>query len=93
MTRVQANLAEMDRQLAGQKTCGRLEAEGGWYAILRVPATRSDEELAVELLSERDVYVHPGHFFDFAGEGYLVVSMIAREEEFAEGMRRILGAF
>jgi aspartate/methionine/tyrosine aminotransferase len=93
MTRVQANLAEMDRQLAGQKTCGRLEAEGGWYAILRVPATRSDEELAVELLSERDVYVHPGHFFDFAGEGYLVVSLIARAEDFAEGMRRILGAF
>jgi alanine-synthesizing transaminase len=93
MTRVQANLAAMDRQLAGQKTCGRLDVEGGWYAVLRVPATRSDEELAVELLSERDVYVHPGHFFDFAGEGYLVVSLIARAEDFAEGMRRILGAF
>jgi aspartate/methionine/tyrosine aminotransferase len=93
MGRVRRNLAELDRQLAGQKTCGRLEVEGGWYAVLRVPATRSDEEVAIELLTEKDVYVHPGHFFDFAGEGYLVVSLIAGEEEFAEGARRALSAF
>jgi aspartate/methionine/tyrosine aminotransferase len=91
--RVRRNLTELDRQLAGQKTCGRLEVEGGWYAVLRVPATRSDEEVAIELLTEKDVYVHPGHFFDFAGEGYLVVSLIAGEEEFAEGARRVLSAF
>jgi len=91
--RVRKNLSELDRQLAGQKTCGRLEVEGGWYAVLRVPVTRSDEEVAVELLTEKDVYVHPGHFFDFAAEGYLVVSLIAREKEFAEGVRRVLAAF
>jgi alanine-synthesizing transaminase len=93
MARVRKNLAELDRQLALQKSCGRLEVEGGWYAILRVPATGSDEELAIELLTKADVYVHPGHFFDFSGDGYLVVSLIAREEEFAEGMRRLLSAF
>jgi aspartate/methionine/tyrosine aminotransferase len=68
----------------------RLEVEGGWYAVLRVPATRSDEELALELLEKYDVYVHPGHFYDFPGEGYLVVSLITPEHEFAEGLRRIL---
>ena len=88
--RVRRNLSELDRQLAGQKTCGRLEVEGGWYAVLRVPATRSDEEVAIELLTEKDVYVHPGHFFDFPTDGYLVLSLIAREDEFAEGVRRIL---
>jgi aspartate/methionine/tyrosine aminotransferase len=93
MARVLANLAELDRQLARQRTCNRLQVEGGWYAILRVPATGSDEELAMELLASRDVYVHPGHFFDFAGEGYLVVSVIAGEEEFAEGIKRVLAAF
>ena len=93
MARVRANLAALDRQLAVQKSCERLEVEGGWYAVLRVPAIRSDEELAIELLTERDVYLHPGHFFDFPGEGYLVASMITREEEFAEGMRRTLSAF
>jgi len=92
MARVRKNLAELDRRLAGQKTCSRLEVEGGWYAVLRVPATESDEELAIELLTKQDVYVHPGHFFDFAAEGYLVVSLIAREEEFAEGIGRVLSA-
>jgi alanine-synthesizing transaminase len=93
MARVRANLAELDRQLASRKICNRLEVEGGWYAVLRVPAVRSDEELAVELLTKEDVYVHPGHFFDFSGEGYLVVSLIAREEEFAKGVGRLLSAF
>jgi len=93
MTRVRRNLAELDRQLAGQKACTRLELEGGWYAVLRVPATGSDEELAIDMLTKEDVYIHPGHFFDFAGEGYLVVSLITREEEFAEGVRRILAIF
>ena len=90
IARVRRNLAELDRQLSKQKACERFEVEGGWYAVLRVPATGSDEELAIELLTKGDVYVHPGHFFDFAAEGYLVVSLIAREEEFAEGMRRVL---
>jgi alanine-synthesizing transaminase len=93
MTRVRKNLTELDRQLAVQKACSRLEVEGGWYAVVRVPATRSDEELAIELLTGEDVYVHPGHFFDFATEGYLVVSLIAREEEFAVGIGRVLSAF
>jgi aspartate/methionine/tyrosine aminotransferase len=58
-----------------------------------VPAVRSDEELAIELLTERDVYLHPGHFFDFSGDGYLVVSLITETELFAEGIARILSAF
>ncbi len=93
MERMRKNLAELDRQLAGQKTCSRLEVEGGWYAVLRVPATGSDEDLAIELLTKDDVYVHPGHFFDFGAEGHLVVSLLAREEEFAKGIGRVLSAF
>src|SRR5579862_4494607 len=50
MARVRRNLEELDRQLATQKLCTRLEVEGGWYAVLRVPATRPDEELALALL-------------------------------------------
>lgn len=93
MARLRTNLAELDRRLAARKTCDRLEAEGGWYAVLRVPAVRSDEEVAVALVTERDVYVHPGHFFDFSGDGYSVVSLIAPEGEFAEGVRRLLDEF
>src|SRR5260370_3048650 len=79
--RVRRNLAELDRQLALQKVCSRLEVEGGWYAVLRVPATRTDEEFALALLNEKGVYVHPGHFYDFAGEGHFVVSLISPEVE------------
>jgi len=91
LERVRANLAELDRQLAGQKACQRLEVEGGWCAVWRVPVTRSDEELAIELVREKQVLVHPGHFYDFPSDGYLVVSLITPEEEFAEGIRRMLG--
>ncbi len=90
--RIAANLGELDRQLAGQTMCSRLEIEAGWYAVLRVPATGSDEELAIRLLEQESVLVHPGHFYDFPSEGYLVVSLIAPEVEFREGVRRVIGA-
>lgn len=86
MGRVKENLAELDRQLARQKSCGRLEVEGGWNAVIRVPATRTDEDLALELLAAKGVYVHPGHFYDFPAEGYLVVSLITPLPTFAEGL-------
>ena len=88
--RVKENLAELDRQLAGQKACARLVVEGGWYAVLRVPVTRSDEELAIELVREKQVLVHPGHFYDFPRDGYLVLSLITPTKEFAEGIRLVL---
>lgn len=93
MARVKENLAELDRQLAAQKACARLEVEGGWYAVLRVPAMRSDEDLAIELLNAKEVFVHPGHFYDFSSDGYLVVSLIAPAQEFARGMKLLLGTF
>jgi len=85
--RIRRNVAELDRQLAGG--CTRLEIEGGWYAVLRVPVTRPDEELAIALL-EDGVVVHPGHFYDFSTDGYLVVSLICETEKFAEGINRVM---
>jgi alanine-synthesizing transaminase len=90
MARIRANLAELDRQIAAQKACARLQIEAGWYAVLRVPVTRSDEDLVIELLEKKSVLVHPGHFYDFPAEGHLVLSLIAREEEFREGIKRLL---
>jgi len=87
---VLVNLAELDRQLAAQKMCQRLNVEGGWYAILRIPVTQTDEELAVDLLRRKSVLVHPGHFYDFPSDGYLVLSLIAAQTEFAEGIKRLL---
>src|ERR1700692_787345 len=75
LARVRTNLTELDRQLAAQQACQRLSVEGGWYAVLRVPVTRSDEELAIELVRDKSVLVHPGHFYDFSSDGYLVLSL------------------
>jgi len=88
--RVHANLAELDRQLAAQKSCARLEVQGGWYAVLRIPVIRADEDFAVELLRRSGVLVHPGHFYDFVSDGYIVLSLIATEEEFRNGVSSAL---
>jgi alanine-synthesizing transaminase len=92
LDRVRANRQELDRLLATQKTCQRLEVDGGWYAVLRVPVTQSDEELAIDLLRKEAVLVHPGHFYDFPSDGYLVLSLITPAEKFREGMQRVLQA-
>ncbi|MGA3053072.1 MAG: pyridoxal phosphate-dependent aminotransferase [Candidatus Korobacteraceae bacterium] len=88
--RMIGNLALLDAELATQELCRRLEVEGGWYAVLRVPVVGSDEDLAIALLRETGVLVQPGHFYDFASDGYLVISLITPGDEFAEGIRRLL---
>jgi len=93
IARVRDNLRELDRQIAAQDSCSRLEVEGGWYVVVRVPATRPDEDLAVDLLESSGVYIHPGHFYDFPSDGYLVASLITPERDFAEGIRRLLARF
>ncbi len=90
MERVRQNLAELDLQLTRQKLCSRLEVQGGWYAVLRVPATRPDEDLAIALLETRNVYVHPGHFYDFPADGHLVVSLIAPPSDFRKGIEALM---
>lgn len=89
LDRVLSNLAELDRQLSAQKTCQRLIVEAGWYTVLRVPVTQADEELAVELLRRKSVLVHPGHFYDFPSDGYLVLSLITPKAEFREGVSEV----
>jgi alanine-synthesizing transaminase len=90
LDRIRHNLQDFDRQLARQKTCTRLRVDGGWYAVLRVPALQADEDLAIDLLRKMAVLVHPGHFYDFPRDGYLVLSLITPADEFHEGVKRVL---
>jgi len=90
MERVRENLSELDRQLASQNACSRLKMEGGWYAVIRLPVTVDDEEFTINLLQTRNVYAHPGHFYDFPGKGYLVISLITPERTFADGVTALL---
>jgi aspartate/methionine/tyrosine aminotransferase len=83
--RLALNLTELDRQLAKVPAVQRLDSEGGWYAVLRIPALQPDEQTVLELL-ELGVWVHPGYFFGFAESGWLVVSLLGPEREFSTGV-------
>jgi alanine-synthesizing transaminase len=91
--RISTNLSALDAMLTESKSLTRLERDGGWYAILRVPVTATDDDLTVALLERYDVLVHPGHFFNFSREGFLVLSLITPEQEFKEGVKRLLKYF
>lgn len=88
--RITANLRELEHQLASRPASRVLQSEGGWYAVLRVPARGSDEELALTLLRRAGVLVHPGHFYGFAGDGYLILSLIVPQTRFRRGLRQVL---
>jgi aspartate/methionine/tyrosine aminotransferase len=88
--RVQANLLELRRQLATGSAATLLDVEGGWSAVLRVPANWPDEQWALTLLEQDGVLIHPGYFFDFPQEAYLVLSTLTAVETFAEGVHRLL---
>src|SRR5713101_2363929 len=90
--RVRRNLAELDRLMEAQKAVTRLRVEGGWCAVVRVPATRSSDDLALELLKTKGISVHPGHFYELPAEGYLVLSLLIHESEFSRGAAGLLAA-
>ncbi len=71
-------------------SCRLLEADGGWYAVLQVPAILSEEELILRLLAEDETLVHPGYFFDFPREAYLILSLLPEPGIVREGVERIL---
>jgi hypothetical protein len=83
--RTRANLVTL-RAALGPRL---LDPHGGWYAVVDAPATRTDEDWALALLRDDGVVVHPGYFFGFPREAFLVVSLLAGEAEFREGTRRL----
>ncbi len=90
MDRVQTNLRKLDELLTPGLPVTRLKAEGGWYAVLRVPSTRGDEDWAAELLTQEGVSVHPGHFYDFPSAGFLVLSLLPAREVFEAAMGKVI---
>lgn len=90
--RVKSNLGELDRQFCGQEILQRLKVEGGWYAMVRIPAMQADETTVLELL-DRGVWVHPGYFFGMPEAGWLVVSLLGPAEEFRKGLATIVEYF
>jgi aspartate/methionine/tyrosine aminotransferase len=88
-TRVADNRRALAASIRGS-AASLLPTEGGWYAVLQVPATQSEEDLATRLAEEDGVLVHPGFFFGFAREGFVVVSLLSAPAAMAEGVSRLL---
>jgi aspartate/methionine/tyrosine aminotransferase len=88
--RVRANLAAARRVATRYRACDLLPVEGGWSAVVRVPATRAEEALVLDLLTEAGILIHPGYFFDFEHEAFLVFSLLVPEDVFADAFDRTL---
>jgi aspartate/methionine/tyrosine aminotransferase len=89
LARVRRNLAAAQRSGAGSGM-EVLRAEAGWSAILRLPQIGWDRNVAEMLLRDAGVVVHPGSFYGIAESGRVVVSLLGFEQEFAEGLERIV---
>jgi alanine-synthesizing transaminase len=89
--RIGGNLAWLRGHLAGVAVATLLETEGGWSAVVRVPAVVPEDDLVVRVLEEHDVLVHPGYFFDFAHEAFLVTSLLPDPAVLATAWSRITG--
>lgn len=90
--RVTANLAELDAQIALVPQVDRLAVEGGWYAVLRIPALAPDEKTVLELL-HRGVWVHPGYSFGMPESGWIVTSLLPPQVAFSTGVTNLTGYF
>jgi aspartate/methionine/tyrosine aminotransferase len=86
--RTTSNLAQLRESVHGSAAT-LLRAEGGWYAVLQMPRTRTEEEWTLKLLQESDVLVQPGFFFDFESEAFLVLSLLPEPATFLEGVARL----
>lgn len=92
LERIETNIRTIDEAVSMIPSIRRENLEGGWSAILRVPLFESEERLIVDLI-DAGVVVHPGYFYDFHGEGRVVVSLLTREEEMKSGMELIRQTF
>jgi hypothetical protein len=90
LDRIQGNDRALRAAATGHPAVEVMPAEAGWSAVVRIPATRSEEDFVVDLLEHDGVLVHPGFFFDFPGEAFVVVSLLPEPAAFADGVRRLM---
>jgi alanine-synthesizing transaminase len=89
-TRIARNLRHLHEAVRATPAISLLPVEGGWSATLQVPSYRSEEALVIELLTADHVLVHPGYFFDFERESFVVISLLVEPDLFDRGVARLL---
>ncbi|MEO7109148.1 MAG: pyridoxal phosphate-dependent aminotransferase [Polyangiaceae bacterium] len=87
--RTKKNLATLDRVVGKHSPATRLKVDGGWYATLRLPQTKTEEEWVLGFLEDDGVLVHPGAFFDFESEAFVILSLLTPEKDFEAGAAKI----
>jgi len=90
LDRIRINHAALASAVSAHPSVELLHADAGWSAVLRVPATQGEEDLVLALVERDGVLVHPGFFFDFPHEAFVVVSLLPEPAAFADGVRRLL---
>jgi alanine-synthesizing transaminase len=90
LDRVRSNYAHLEAAAAAHPAVSLLRADAGWSAVLRIPATRSEEDVVLDLLERDGVLVHPGFFFDFPHEAFIVLSLLPEPEVFDAGVAKVL---
>jgi alanine-synthesizing transaminase len=88
--RILHNYHVLQQLVSHVPSCQLLRAEGGWSAVLRIPHTMPEDQRVIQLLEEDRVLVHPGYFFDFPRDGYLIVSLLPRPDAFRSAAERVL---
>jgi aspartate/methionine/tyrosine aminotransferase len=91
--RVATNYRELMSLALRAPSCRVLQSGGGWYAVMHVPSFEPEEDLVVTLLTRDGVLAHPGYFFDFPRESFLVLSLLPPEATFSDGITRVLRHF
>jgi alanine-synthesizing transaminase len=91
--RIAANYRELTLKAVKAPACQVLRADGGWYAVLQVPTLASEEDVVVRLVEDEGLLTHPGYFFDFRRESYLILSLLVPEAAFAEAVARLFRHF
>ncbi len=92
LDRIRENRAQLQALLRTQPAAELLHADAGWYAVLRISSPSSDEDLAIRLLRDYHVVLHPGHFYDFPANGFLVLSLITPIRDFRSGIEALLNS-
>jgi aspartate/methionine/tyrosine aminotransferase len=89
-SRIRVNLDQLRAAVTRDPSVELLNGDGGWSAVLRVPSTETEEALVIHLLEHHETLVHPGFFFDFPHEAFLVLSLLPPPAVFAEGVDRVV---
>lgn len=89
--RVRENFAQLTALVSATPACALLPVDAGWYAVVQVPAIASEDAIVLGLLEQTGVLVHPGYFFDFEREAFVVISLLPEPQVFASAAQALFG--